>query len=516
MITTVPLAGQYGLNKDTPAQELPLNAWTTAQNVAFRDGSVERISGYASAFAAPAVTPYYLQAFQTSTAKFWVHCGLTKVYVDDGVTRTDITAASAPTGAIDDRWSGGSLNGILLLNNGANLPVYWAGNVATPCQTLTGWNVNWTAACIRPLRNYAVALDITKSGTRYRNMVKWSHAADPGAIPSSWDETDATKDAGEQDLSGSDPVIDLLPLGDVGIIYKERSMWSMKFIGQPFIWQFQRLPGDVGILNRGCVADTPAGHVVLTQGDVVIHQGQGTQSIINAKLRKWLFANIDATNYKRAFVATNPGKNEVWVCFPESSQAACTKALVWNWIDQTWGIRSLPNVTYGSVGVAAYGSISTWSGTATTWAATSGTWDASDVGQSQATLLVTETTPLISAINTATSFNGTAITSIAERTGMVLSDARGNPDPHSVKTVMSIRPRIDGTAGQTLTIEIGSQMDIEGPVTWSTGVTYTIGTSYKADAFAVGRFIAVRFTSVGGDPWRVRSFDIEYETSGMY
>ena len=84
-------------------------------------------------------------------------------------------------------------------------------------------------------------------------------------------------------------------------------MWSMKFIGQPFIWQFQRLPGDVGILNRGCVADTPAGHVVLTQGDVVIHQGQGTQSIINAKLRKWLFANIDATNYKRAFVATNPG-----------------------------------------------------------------------------------------------------------------------------------------------------------------------------------------------------------------
>jgi len=32
----------------------------------------------------------------------------------------------------------------------------------------------------------------------------------------------------------------------------------------------------------------------------------------------------------------------------------------------------------------------------------------------------------------------------------------------------------------------------------------------------VGRFISVRFTSVGGDPWRVRSFDIEYEISGMY
>ena len=41
-----------------------------------------------------------------------------------------------------------------------------------------------------PVQNYLIALDLTKSGTRYPHMVKWSAAADPGTVPASWDETD--------------------------------------------------------------------------------------------------------------------------------------------------------------------------------------------------------------------------------------------------------------------------------------------------------------------------------------
>ncbi|MDE2100267.1 MAG: hypothetical protein KGL39_23655, partial [Patescibacteria group bacterium] len=314
-IVTVPLAGQYGVIQDVPPQELPVNAWTSAQNMTFRDGSAERVRGHTAAFTTPAVTPYYLQGYQSTIYKYWVHCGLNKIYVDDGTTRTDITQASAPTGNVDDRWTGGALNGVLILNNGVNSPVYWLGNVATPAQTLTGWNAAWTCQSLRPLRNYGVALNVTKSGANYPNMVKWSAAAVPGAVPSSWDETDATKDAGEQDLSGSDPLVDMMPLSDNGILYKERSMFSMRYIGTPYVWQFQRLPGDIGLLATGCVTNTPRGHVFLSQGDVMLFDGTNLKSIVNARLRRWLFNNIDSTNYKRAFLTTNPSKNEVWLCF---------------------------------------------------------------------------------------------------------------------------------------------------------------------------------------------------------
>jgi hypothetical protein len=509
-MTTIPLSGQYGVIKDTLAQELPVNAWSSAQNMVFRDGCAERVRGQIAALNVPTVTPYFLQAFQTSTAKFFVYCGLAKTFADDGTTKTDITYSVPPTGAIDDRWSGGALNGLLLLNNGVDQPVYWAGVPATPCALLTGWTSTWRCASMRSLRNYAVAMDITKGASRYRNMVKWSHAADPGALPSSWDETDATKDAGEQDLSGSDPLVDMLPLGDVGILYKERSMWSMRFIGQPFIWQFLRLPGDVGMLTRGCVVSTPQGHVVLTQGDVVIHSGQGTQSIINAKLRRWIFNNIDSTNYKRAFVTSNPSKNEVWVCFPQSGYAACTLALVWNWTDGTWGMRQLNNATYGATGAATYLSSDIWATDTNPWSSDTTSWDSANLSQAETRLLLSESTPNISIVDTATSNNTAAITAVLERTGIAFDD------PGMVKVMTRIRPRFDGPAGQVINIEFGGQMDIEKSIVWSTPIPYTIGSSFEANGFATGRFLGVRFTSIGGQPWRIRSYDVDYENQGMY
>jgi hypothetical protein len=117
---------------------------------------------------------------------------------------------------------------------------------------LTGWDATWRCKSLRPFKQYIVALDVTKAGTRYANMVKWSAAAVPGALPTSWDATDATKDAGEQDIAETtDVLIDQLQLGDINVLYKERSMYAMQYIGQPFVWRFYRLPGEVGMLARG-------------------------------------------------------------------------------------------------------------------------------------------------------------------------------------------------------------------------------------------------------------------------
>jgi hypothetical protein len=83
---------------------------------------------------------------------------------------------------------------------------------------------------------------------------------------------------------------------------------------------------------------------------LILHNGQGPQSIVQGRMRKWLFNNLDTTNYARAFVVANYQTNEVWVCFPESGMAACTLALVWNWQDDTFSTRQLSNVTYGGSG----------------------------------------------------------------------------------------------------------------------------------------------------------------------
>lgn len=513
-IITIPMAGQYGVIKDQPPHELPINAWSDAANVRFRENGAERFKGEKSPFAAPAVTPYWLQQYNANNKRWWVHAGLNALYADDGSTRTNITPASAPTGAIDDRWTGGVLNGVLIANNGVNVPISWGGTGVAV--NLVNWPATTRAAVIRPFKNFVVALDITKNvGTtnnRFQHMVKWSHPAVPGALPDSYDETDLTKLAGELDLA-EDPslMVDALPLGDALIIYKESSMWSMTQTGSaetPF--RFQRLPGSVGALARGCIANTDVGHVVMTPGDVVVHTGQGPRSIITGVLRQWIFNQIDSTNRKRSFLVTNPPANEVWVCFPELGKAACTMAAVWNWVTNTWAIRPLNNVTYGAVGQIDYNILSTWAAAGDSWNDAVNAWNQDELSPAQSRLLTTHATPAIRAVDVSAKFDGAVFTSKLERIGLAFDK------PDQVKLLKSVYPRIDAAKGTKVQIQVGGTNDTEVAPTWSDPVVYTVGQTYKADAFASGRFIAIRYQSLDNQPWRVRSYDVDVQMQGMY
>jgi len=513
-VVTVPSAGQFGYIPDAEPQELPPNAWSYAKNMRFKDGYAERFAGSATAFTTPAITPYFLMPFRNLNSKFWIYAGIASVYCDDGTTRTDLTRAAGATpytGGVDDRWTGGSASGIAILNNGIDLPQFWAGNVANDFANLTAWDANHRAFAMRPFKQYIVALNITKTGVQFPHMVKWSSAAVPGALPTVWDPATATADAGEQDLAETtDTLIDCLPMGDLNVIYKERSMYGMQYIGGTFVWRFFRLPGETGMLARGCVADTPKGHVVLTAGDVIVHSGQGPTSISQGRVRKFLFDRIDTTNYARSFVCVNQLGHEVWICFPESGATVCTQAVVWNWDSDTFGVRELPNATYGASGGIGVTSGATWAASAYTWATHPGTWSSDVLSAAEAQLVVSCSTPTLTVMESGLQFNGVNPTAVLERTGLAFDK------PESVKTVSKIIPRIDAAAGTVLTIEVGGSMDAEVQPTYSPPFSYTVGTSYSVDAYATGRFLAFRITSTGQNAWRLKSFDMYIKTHGGY
>lgn len=512
MNVIVPSAGQYGFLPDPKPQELPVNGWSFAQNIRFKDGYAGKFDGSSQVLNTPPQIPYFIAPFRNLTSKFWVYSGIAKVYVDDGTTRTDITPVSAPTGAIDDRWTGGSAQGVMVLNNGKDQPIFWGGAVGTPFATLTAWNSAWRAASMRPFKNYLVALDITKTATRFANMVKWSGAAVPGALPSTWDETDPTHDAGEQDLAETaDQLVDCMVLGDINVIYKSNSMYGMQYIGGVFVFRFYRIPGESGMLTRGCGANTPRGHVVLTSGDLVLFDGQSVQSLLESKARTWLFNSIDQTNFARSFVVANPKTNEVWVCFPEAGKTSCTLALVWNWLDSTYGIRQLQNATYGAFGqIVIPDANSTWASDSNSWASDTTTWNNDGFGGTENRLLVTQTDPVVVLADSGGTFNGTQGTSILERSGMAFDK------PDVVKTVRSVVPRIDAVAGTVLSIQIGGSMDAEVAPVYGPAIPYIVGTTRKADGFATGRFLAVRYTAATVQPWRLKSYDMDITEHGYY
>ena len=512
-MVTIPAVGKFGLIADTLPQELDISAWSAGANVRFVNGAAERVHGHSAIFTTPVITPYWITPYTTSAARFWVYAGLGKVYADDGATQTNITPASDFTGAIDDRWTGGSIGGVLVMSNGVEIPHYWAGNTANDLAVLPGWDANWKCKFIRPFKNFLVAGYISKSGTAYPHMIKWCHPIQPGAITAlgDWDEGNPALDAGERDLAETpDLLVDALPMGDQLIIYKERSMYSAQQSFDDSVFITRRLPGDVGLLARGCVVDTPVGHVVLTAGDLVVHQGQGTQSVLEGKWRKRLFQFIDSENATRCFLTVNPKKCEVWVCYPLVGATVCTQALVWNWLTGAVGHRDLPNATYGATGQINFAAATTMNGLTGTMDDLFGATDANEFAANEGRLVICTTAPAIYLCDTGATFAGTAVSASLERTGLAFDD------PQRRKLVKGIWPRIDAPVGTVLSIQVGGTDDIEQQITWGEAFTYTVGTSLKADVFASGRYIGIRYSSTSVQPWRIHTELVDFKYLGPY
>ena len=508
-IVTIPATGAVGIVADEAAQELPDGAWSEGENVRFEHGYATRFAGHLAALTNPAAAAYHSNVFRCATDDYWVHATLTAAFADNGTTQTNITG-SAFTGDADDIFTSCVLGGVFYLNNQIDAPGDWGGAVADNLAALPDWDSTWRCKALRSFKANILALNVTKGASKYTSMVKWSDSTEPGAVPLSWDHTDPTGDARELDLAeSSDSVIDGAALGDIFIVYKDRSMYGLQATGGVDVFRYFRLPGDSGMLSQNCVANYPGGHVVLTPSDVITHNGTGPQSILDGRMRRWLFSRIDATNFRRSFVAHNPGRSETWICFPENGETACTKALVWNYKSNTFGVRDLPNITAAGFGPISTTASNTWDADTAVWDDDTTTWDQIDISQADQRLVCSSTDSRMYLMDQTTSYDGTAFETRITRTGMAFGD------PASVKLIRALYPRIEGNAGTVLSIQLGAAMDAERAPAWSPAVSYTVGSSYKADTFACGRFISLRITGSSAS-WRVKSVDADVILKGTY
>ena len=511
-IISVQNAGSVGVNKDLSVHDLPLNAWTDCSNIRFLDGMAYQSYGYGEVYASPTFAPQYLTPVYVAGARYWIYTTAAKTYAVTGAgaaVHTDITHATPRTGVVN-QWTGCVLGGIPILNVGdiSKVPMYWDLNLANKFVDLSNWTANTYCKALRSYKNFLVALNITKTTTAYPFMVKWSHPADPGSLPSSWDHTDATKDAGEFDLAeGQDPIVDGLQLRDSFMIYKENSIWRMDYTGGPFVFRFSKVMGTSGALNRNCIVEVDGFHVVLTGSDVIVHDGQSASSILDKQARRDLFQSIDSPNVGLCFVFKNPFINEVFICYPSIGSSYCDKALVWNYVDKTVSYRSLPNINHANFGPTEVGLDGNWNQDPAPWASDLTSWNSPDYTPSTARALMASSDVKLYLLDASASFNGSLPSAYLERKGTSLGDAT------KIKTVRAIRPRITGNTGDTVIVKIGFADDPYATPTY-TSMTHTIGSTVQNGCFVSGRYIAIRFETGTAYQWRLDSYDLDVQPQG--
>jgi hypothetical protein len=529
-IIPFPFSDNPGIAKDIAPQDLPSGLWSDGKNMLFRNRKASKAFGYTEYIGTTTISPRALFFCPLNLSGFWIYPGLTKCYAFDiAGTKANITNSGGDyTGGEDSRWNFCFLHGLGIVNNGTDLPQLWSPpSLATTLVALTNWPASTYAKVMRSYLNFLIALDVTKSsGTRYAQMVKWSHPADAGAVPSSWDEADATKLAGENLLSETPGVlIDCLPLGGANIVYKEDATYSMTYIGGQYVFGFQRLPLSFGLLAQDCAVQLERQHFAVTNNDIVIHDGVTAVSIVAEKDRQWIFDALEQGGKTRAFAFPYHSRGEVWFCFSQTGGAVPDLACIWNKDRNSITFRDLPHVR-SAVYVPALrlSAADTWDEEAVlTWAAeTTKIWDdPSYINIKERVLFINEDDGTIDQFDTDSyDAKGTAERSFLERQSMpfygVDKDGKVVADMKAVKFVQELWPWITGTTGATVDIYVGTQDEVTDDITWLDPVTFTIGTTDFIPVYASCRFLSIRLEATGTDLWEWHGMEYSIQSGGVF
>jgi len=531
--------GDVGLITDRDAHDLPPNGWSSLHNIRCIDGAIEPVIGYTDATTGTAaISPsgstqdiHVHQMVTLSDDSFWFVFALDadddgdaeKIYKWNGETGTavaDITRTSGDyTGSADDLWVMSEFNGLMVATNGRDGPQYWGSAMSNaaplPYDGSTVWKKvgaetgfdtdntggvnNYTCKVIRAFKKYLFALNITEDSTNYSTMVHWSNPADPGAAPDSWDYNEASNDAGRTVLPETKgKVLDLLPLGDVAIVYKDDAIYRCSFVGGQFIFDFDLITTSHGLWATNCVVDIGGAHVVMGDGVVYMHSGGEIKNILEGKVADQLFTSIDETEYEKTFLFHRKSENEVWICYPEQNQLWCNKAMIWNYINNTWHTRDIPKCSTIKGGVITQSTTDEWDDESSL------DWDDEfDKDWASRNYSPLADTP-VAAEQQLVKFEGiTSDDALAERDGIVIDQV---DDWHMIRRIF---PRATGDA---FSVCIGDQSVIGAPVNWCVTQTFTPATDHKLDARVTGRAFAMRIT--GSADWKMSEIGFDFVKAG--
>lgn len=297
-------------------------------------------------------------------------------------------------------------------------------------------------------------------------------------------------------VSAPGPITAGAALGDQIVAYKANAIYLASFVGSPDVWDFQRIPSDLGCVGVRGVADIAGvGHGVVSRNDIYIFDGTRPQSIAEGKLRQWFYSNVSQAYLSRTQVLHDRQSNLLWVFYPSTgSTGSLDSALAYHLGRGVWGRMTVTieeALQYVGTGL-------TWD-TLNTIAAT---WNAMpDVSwDSQFWLSGGRFAAVFNSSHQICSMTGASSTS-----SMTLFDV-GDDQSVSHLTRLRVAYQDDPTSATCQGFVRMSRGEI--PSDGSSG-TYSSG---KFDLRQKGRFHRVRVDNVG--PWLAQFVDFDFRPGG--
>jgi len=170
-------------------------------------------------------------------------------------------------------------------------------------------------------------------------LIRWSTQEDYTV----W-QPSATNQAGGYRLSHGSYIVGALQTRQEILVWTDTAIYSMQYLGAPFVWGFTLLADNISIMSQNITA-TAAG-VVYWMGTDKFYVYSGRVETLPCAVRTYVFNDINRDQYSQFFGGTNEGFSEVWWFYCSANSDVIDRYVIFNYLDRVWYYGSMSRTAW--------------------------------------------------------------------------------------------------------------------------------------------------------------------------
>ena len=154
----------------------------------------------------------------------------------------------------------------------------------------------------------------------------------------------ATNQAGSYRLSNGSRIVANLQARQEILVWTDSALYSMQYLGPPYVWGFNILGDNTSIMGPNAVAT--AANITYWMGVDKFYMYSGRVETLYCPLRQYIFGDINLQQQEQFFASTNEGFNEVWFFYCSANSTTIDRYVIYNHLERVWSYGNLARTAW--------------------------------------------------------------------------------------------------------------------------------------------------------------------------
>jgi hypothetical protein len=168
-----------------------------------------------------------------------------------------------------------------------------------------------------------------------------------------------TNQAGEIRLSHGSSIVSVLQSRQEILIWTDAAVYSLQYLGPPYVWGNQRLSDNISIASMNAAAY--ASGVAYWMGQDKFYKYDGRVQTLRCDLRQYIYSDINRSQFDQVFSGTNEGFNEVWWFYCSEASTTIDSYVIYNYAEDLWYYGSMARSAWLDTALRNYPIAATYS-----------------------------------------------------------------------------------------------------------------------------------------------------------